>query len=161
MFGLGPSYLFVLRNRLPADPVSADREEWLSTLGTNGAIAVTCTALIYTLGPLPFLLVHVPIVLVAASMGVWLFYVQHQFEDTFWAKDGEWEFHHAALHGSSHYDLPLVLRRFSANIGIHHVHHLYSRIPFYRLGQVLRDHPPAVSSSAGSSTISTASSSNS
>jgi acyl-lipid omega-6 desaturase (Delta-12 desaturase) len=79
--------------------------------------------------------------LFAASIGVWLFYVQHQFEDTFWADDEGWNFHEAALHGSSHYDLPSVLRWFTANIGVHHVHHLCSRIPYYRLPRVLRDHP--------------------
>lgn len=89
----------------------------------------------------PFLLVQLPITLFAASIGVWLFYVQHQFEDTFWADDEGWNFHEAALHGSSHYDLPSVLRWFTANIGVHHVHHLCSRIPYYRLPRVLRDHP--------------------
>jgi omega-6 fatty acid desaturase (delta-12 desaturase) len=93
------------------------------------------------LGAGPFLLVHVPIILIAASNGVWLFYVQHQFEDTRWERDGAWNMHEAALHGSSHYDLPAVLRWFTANIGIHHVHHLSSRIPYYRLPRVLRDHP--------------------
>ena len=73
--------------------------------------------------------------------GVWLFYVQHQFEDTFWNESRGWNLHEAALHGSSHYDLPLPLRWFTANIGIHHVHHLHSRIPYYRLPRVLRDHP--------------------
>jgi omega-6 fatty acid desaturase (delta-12 desaturase) len=79
--------------------------------------------------------------LLAASIGVWLFYVQHQFEDVSWSRDGEWQMQDAALSGSSHYDLPAVLRWFTANIGVHHVHHLCSRIPFYRLRQVLRDHP--------------------
>jgi acyl-lipid omega-6 desaturase (Delta-12 desaturase) len=74
-------------------------------------------------------------------MGVWLFYIQHQFEDTLWAKDRAWNLHEAALHGSSHYDLPIVMRWFTANIGIHHVHHLCSRVPFYRLPRVLRDYP--------------------
>jgi omega-6 fatty acid desaturase (delta-12 desaturase) len=88
-----------------------------------------------------FLLVQLPITILAASVGVWLFYVQHQFEDTFWEHDDGWTFHEAALHGSSHYDLPAVLRWFTANIGVHHVHHLSNRIPYYRLPQVLRDHP--------------------
>ena len=79
--------------------------------------------------------------LLAASIGVWLFYVQHQFEDTLWAESRDWDLHEAALHGSSHYDLPALLRWFTANIGIHHVHHLCSRIPYYRLPRVLRDHP--------------------
>src|SRR5262249_4409401 len=83
--------------------------------------------------------VHLPIILLAATSGVWLFYVQHQFERTAWERDECWNLHRAALHGSSHYDLPALLRWFTANIGIHHVHHLCSRIPFYRLPHVLRD----------------------
>jgi omega-6 fatty acid desaturase (delta-12 desaturase) len=79
--------------------------------------------------------------LLAASIGVWLFYVQHQFEHTTWDETAGWDRHHAALHGSSHYDLPVVLRWFTANIGMHHVHHLCSRIPYYRLTRALRDHP--------------------
>jgi len=89
----------------------------------------------------PFMAVHVPIMLLAASIGVWLFYVQHQFEDVVWASDANWALPDAALLGSSHYALPAVFRWFTANIGVHHVHHLCSRIPFYRLGQVMRDHP--------------------
>jgi len=81
----------------------------------------------------------------AASIGVWLFYVQHQFEDTSWSHDGTWSFHEAALHGSSYYHLPGVLRWFTANIGVHHIHHLCSRIPCYRLPDVLRDHPQLAS----------------
>lgn len=77
--------------------------------------------------------------LIAATAGVWLFYVQHQFEETQWDSKPDWQFEPAALHGSSYYDLPQPLRWFTANIGIHHVHHLYARIPFYRLPQVLRE----------------------
>jgi omega-6 fatty acid desaturase (delta-12 desaturase) len=80
-------------------------------------------------------------VFLAAAGGVWLFYVQHQFEETHWDKADDWNVHAAALHGSSHYDLPGILRWFTANIGIHHVHHLSSRIPYYRLPEVLRDNP--------------------
>ena len=79
--------------------------------------------------------------LIGAAIGVWLFYVQHQFEETCWDQRRELDFHEAALMGSSHYDLPGVLRWFTANIGVHHVHHLCSRIPYYRLPMVLRDHP--------------------
>jgi omega-6 fatty acid desaturase (delta-12 desaturase) len=85
--------------------------------------------------------VHLPVMLLAASVGVWLFYVQHQFEQTTWADGKDWNLHKAALHGSSHYALPGILRWFTANIGVHHVHHLCSRIPYYRLPTVLRDHP--------------------
>jgi acyl-lipid omega-6 desaturase (Delta-12 desaturase) len=77
----------------------------------------------------------------AASVGVWLFYVQHQFEDTEWARESGWNLHEVALHGSSYYDLPSFMRWFTANIGVHHIHHLCSRIPYYRLPRVLRDYP--------------------
>jgi acyl-lipid omega-6 desaturase (Delta-12 desaturase) len=82
-----------------------------------------------------------PIIVFAATAGVWLFYVQHQFEETTWRAAADWSQPEAALHGSSHYRLPPALRWFSANIGVHHVHHLSSGIPFYRLPEVLRNHP--------------------
>jgi len=141
MFGVGPSYLFILKHRLPVGMMLGGWKPWLSTMGTNAAIAVLVVAMIRLVGFGPFLLVHLPIIVLAASIGVWLFYVQHQFEDTYWSHDKEWSFHEAALHGSSHYHLPGVLRWFTANIGIHHIHHLSSRIPCYRLPDVLRDHP--------------------
>lgn len=141
MFGVGPTYLFVLKHRLPVGLMRGGWKPWLSTMGTNAAIAIVFTAVIWLVGYGPFLLVHLPITVLAASIGVWLFYVQHQFEETYWAHDGDWGFHEAALHGSSHYHLPGVLRWFTANIGIHHIHHLCSRIPCYRLPDVLRDYP--------------------
>ena len=113
----------------------------ISTMATNAAIAAVVAAMIWLVGIGPFLLVHLPIMLIAASIGVWLFYIQHQFEHTVWAGDGAWNLREAALHGSSHYALPGPLRWFTANIGIHHIHHLCSRIPYYRLPLVLRDHP--------------------
>jgi acyl-lipid omega-6 desaturase (Delta-12 desaturase) len=87
------------------------------------------------------LLVQAPVTWLASSLGVWLFYVQHQFAGTSWERDRDWAFHAGALAGSSHLDLPPVVRWFTANIGVHHVHHLSARIPSYRLGEVLRDHP--------------------
>jgi len=141
MFGLGPAYLFFLQQRLPIGLMRGGWRPWLSTMATNLAILLVATAMIRAVGVGPFLLVHLPIMLIGASLGVWLFYVQHQFEATFWARDKVWNAHEAALHGSSHYDLPLVLRWFTANIGLHHVHHLCSRIPFYRLPLALRCHP--------------------
>jgi omega-6 fatty acid desaturase (delta-12 desaturase) len=110
-------------------------------MATNLAIAVVVAILIWLIGIGPFLLVHLPITLPDGSVGVWLFYVQHQFEETFWVRGREWDFHEAALRGSSHYELPGILRWFTANIGVHHVHHLCSRIPYYRLPQTLRDNP--------------------
>jgi len=141
MFGIGPAYMFILQQRLPFYQMRDGWRPWVSTMATNVAIAVMATAMIWLVGIGPFLMVHLPIMLLAASMGVWLFYVQHQFEDVEWARGGDWMHNRAALTGSSYYDLPGVLRWFTANIGIHHVHHLNSRIPYYRLPQVLRDHP--------------------
>jgi omega-6 fatty acid desaturase (delta-12 desaturase) len=141
MFGVGPAYLFMVRHRLPVGLWRMGWRTWLSTMATNAAIALFVVIMMWLAGVRPFLLVHVPITLLAASIGVWLFYVQHQFEHTYWAGAPTWSFHEAALHGSSHYDLPGVLRWFTANIGVHHVHHLCSRIPFYRLPRVLREHP--------------------
>jgi omega-6 fatty acid desaturase (delta-12 desaturase) len=141
MFGLGPAYLFLVQHRLPVGLMRGGWQPWLSAMATNVAIAALIAAMIWLVGVGPFLLVHLPIMLLAASIGVWLFYVQHQFENTAWDHDGAWNLQEAALHGSSHYALPGVLRWFTANIGVHHVHHLCSRIPCYRLPRVLRDHP--------------------
>jgi len=110
-------------------------------MGTNLAIAILMATVMWFTGVRAFLLVELPITLLGASIGVWIFYVQHQFEDTYWAHERSWNQHEAALHGSSHYDLPGILRWFTANIGVHHIHHLCSRIPYYHLPQVLRDHP--------------------
>lgn len=141
MFGVGPAYLFILRHRLPFGLMRSGWGPWFSTMGTNLAIAVVVAALMWLIGVGSFLLVHGPVLLLAAAMGVWLFYVQHQFERTVWAHNDRWNLHEAALHGSSYYVLPGILRWFTANIGIHHVHHLCSRIPYYRLPRVLRDNP--------------------
>ncbi len=141
MFGLGPAYLFFLRHRLPFGLMRAGWQPWLSAIATNLSIVLVAAVTIWAIGFGPFLLVQLPVMLISASLGVWLFYVQHQFEDTFWAADRGWNLHDAALRGSSHYDLPIVLRWFTANIGVHHVHHLCSKIPFYRLPQALRQHP--------------------
>lgn len=139
LFGLGPGYLFFLQNRLPLG-FMASTKFWISAMSTNAAIFVALALILYFGGVMPLLLIFLPSTLLAATAGVWLFYVQHQFEDTHWEAEEDWQLHDAALHGSSHYVLPSVLQWASANIGIHHVHHLYSRIPFYRLPEVLRDH---------------------
>ncbi len=141
MFGVGPVYLFLFQSRLPLGFMRKGWKPWLSTMATNAAIAVAAGLMIWAIGVGPFLMIHLPIVLLAAAAGVWLFYVQHQFEETHWEKGDAWSMPDAALHGSSHYDLPRVLRWFTANIGVHHVHHLSSRIPYYRLPDVLRDFP--------------------
>jgi acyl-lipid omega-6 desaturase (Delta-12 desaturase) len=141
MFGLGPAYLFLLHNRLPFGLMGRGWRPWLGTMATNAAIGGAAASMIAAVGLSSFLWVHVPVVMLAASAGVWLFYVQHQFENTYWATPESWNARAGALHGSSHYDLPRPLRWFTANIGIHHVHHLSSRIPYYRLPEVLGEHP--------------------
>ncbi|MEW5962863.1 MAG: fatty acid desaturase [Pseudomonadota bacterium] len=141
MFGIGPSYVFMLKHRLPFGYMLAGWRPWISAMGTNLGIVVVSAGVIWLVGIESFLKVQLPVAALASSIGVWLFYVQHQFEETVWAEAEGWSQHEAALYGSSHYDLPQPLAWLTANIGIHHVHHLYSRIPFYRLPQVLRDHP--------------------
>lgn len=140
LFGIGPAWVFLLQQRLPIGLMRSGPGPWISAMGTNLAIVAFAAVMMWAIGVVPFLGVHVPIVLLAASIGVWLFYVQHQFEDTYWAERPDWTHAEAALHGSSYYDLPAPLRWLTANIGVHHVHHLYSRIPYYRLQTVLRDH---------------------
>lgn len=138
---LGSAVTFILKHRLPMGLMRSGARPWLSTMGTNAMILLIAGLLIWTVGLWPFLIVQLIVTMLAGVVGIWLFFVQHQFEDTYWETAEEWSFQNGALHGSSHYDLPPILRWFTANIGIHHVHHLASRIPFYRLGQVLRDFP--------------------
>lgn len=139
LFGIGPGYIFLLQNRVPLGLMGHLRY-WISAMTTNAVILLALGLILYFGGWAPILLIFLPTSLLAATAGVWLFYVQHQFEHTTWAQDKDWDLHAAALEGSSYYVLPPVLQWLTANIGIHHVHHLYSRIPFYRLPQVLRDH---------------------
>ncbi len=139
LFGIVPSYLFFLENRVPVGSMQSGAS-WLSVMATNAALTILLAAAIWMAGVVPVLLTVLPTALVGASVGVWLFYVQHQFEDTSWDRTCDWKLHDAALEGSSYYILPPFLRWFTANVGIHHVHHLYNRIPFYRLSEVIRDH---------------------
>lgn len=145
MFGLGPAFLFLLKQRLPFGMMRSGAMPWVSTMATNAAVVTLAVLLIWIMGIAPFFLIHLPVVLLAGSAGVWLFYVQHQFEDTHWSKPPEWSFPHAAIHGASYYDLPAPLCWITCNIGIHHVHHLSSKVPFYRLPEVLRDFPELAS----------------
>ena len=140
LFGFGPVYIFLLQQRLPIGGMKT-RNNWPSTMWTNAGIAAIALPAMYFMGWWQFLLVGTLIIALTSSVGVWLFYVQHQFDDTHWARNGEWTHEDAALQGSSYYKLPRVLNWFSGNIGVHHVHHVSSAIPFYRLPEVLKDHP--------------------
>jgi omega-6 fatty acid desaturase (delta-12 desaturase) len=141
LLALGPIYIFLLKHRLPVELMDGGKEVWISAMATNAAIAVIVIGMSALIGIQSFLLVQLPITLLASSIGIWLFYVQHQFEDTYWDHQENWSFQAGAMQGSTFFDLPAPLRWFTANIGVHHVHHLASRIPSYRLGEVLRDHP--------------------
>jgi omega-6 fatty acid desaturase (delta-12 desaturase) len=142
LFVIGPAYLFILRHRLPVSCMKQiGRKQWLSVLGTNVSIAVLFAAISYFIGWKALLMVQLPIIAMGASIGVWLFYVQHQFDTTHWDHNDHWEHEHAALHGSSFYDLPKPLMWLTGYIGIHHVHHLSSRIPFHKLPKVMEDFP--------------------
>ncbi len=133
MFGLGAFFTFVLRFRLPARKTR--RKERASVLFTNVLIIGVVLLAARTLGLRTYLKIQLPVLWMAGAAGIWLFYVQHQFEDVYWMHRDDWNPLRAAMEGSSYYDLPAVPRWFSGNIGYHHVHHLVPRIPNYRLKQ--------------------------
>jgi acyl-lipid omega-6 desaturase (Delta-12 desaturase) len=139
MFGLGPIYGMVLHPRLV--PRSARPRIRRSVIATNLALVALVGTLCLLLGWREYLLVQGPITLLAGAAGVWLFYVQHQFEDTYWQSAGDWSYADAALRGSSHLKLPKVLQFFTGNIGLHHVHHLSTRVPNYNLQRAHDENP--------------------
>ena len=141
LFGIGPAYQFLLRHRVPAGRMRDGWRAWRSVVATNLAIVALFWFLIWRVGVIAFVAVQLPVTLIAATSGMWLFYVQHQFPKASWTRGEAWRFHEAALHGSSYYELPAPLRWLTANIGVHHVHHLCSAIPYYRMQAVLRAFP--------------------
>jgi len=141
MFVIGPAYIFILRHRYPAGMNKMNSGLVKSVLYTNLFILIQVALIAWLAGPAALFTIHLPIVMVAGSIGIWLFYVQHQFDDTTWDEKENWEHAHAALHGSSFYDLPPFLMWLTGNIGVHHVHHLSTRIPFYKLPAVLKKYP--------------------
>jgi omega-6 fatty acid desaturase (delta-12 desaturase) len=135
MFGIGPAYNFLLRNRYPSK--GAKRIDFLSVLFTDLAIAAIMVTAALAIGFSTYLLVQLPVLLIAATPGVWLFYVQHQFEGVYWARHGEWDPWRVAMEGASFYKLPKILQWITGNIGLHHVHHVRPGIPNYHLQQCL------------------------
>ena len=130
MVGLGAPINFIVLQRLP---LHANADSRRSILALDLALAVVFGVSCATFGVVRVLGIYLPVIVIAAWIGNWLFYVQHQFDRTEWARDGEWDFHVASLSGSSYFKLPPILRWFSGNIGLHHVHHLCSRVPNYHL----------------------------
>jgi omega-6 fatty acid desaturase (delta-12 desaturase) len=141
LLGFGPAYQFLLKHRFPFDLPWAWKREWASVMWTNVGLAASCAALASMLGGRAVLLVHLPVVRMAGAIGVFLFYVQHQFEDTYWEHDHAWDFYTAGVQGSSYFDLPRVLHWLTGNIGYHHIHHLASQIPNYRLAKCFHENP--------------------
>ena len=139
MFGLGPLYSLVLQPRMISR--SAKPRIQRSILGTNIALALVAGTLIWLIGWQAYLLVQLPPFLIGGAAGVFLFYVQHQFEDAYWERRDDWSFAESALQGSSHLKLPQPLQFFTGNIGLHHVHHLNARIPNYNLQRANDENP--------------------
>lgn len=131
MFTIGPIYSLVVQPRI----VSKNARPALrrSIIATNVALVVAITGVCLLIGWQEYLLIQLPVVFLAGAAGVWLFYVQHQFEDVYWETGDDWSYIDAALHGSSYLKLPKVLQFFTGNIGLHHVHHLSARVPNYNL----------------------------
>jgi omega-6 fatty acid desaturase (delta-12 desaturase) len=139
MFGIGPIYAMMIQPRLVSRSMRPRMRR--SVIGTNIALVVLVGGLCWLIGWREYLMLQVPTALLAGSAGVWLFYVQHQFEDTYWQSTDGWSYADAALQGSSYLNLPKVLQFFSGNIGLHHVHHLSARVPNYNLQRAHDENP--------------------
>ncbi|HET9595455.1 MAG TPA: fatty acid desaturase [Anaeromyxobacteraceae bacterium] len=135
MLLFGPFIVFAVGQRIP--PRAANRVRAWSVISTDVAIAAIIAVAALTIGLRAYLLVQLPVLFLGGVWGIWLFYVQHQFEPSYWARSAEWSPVDAALQGSSYYRLPKLLQWFSGNIGLHHVHHLRPRIPNYNLQRCL------------------------
>ena len=139
MFGIGPIYTFVIGHRFP--PRGSNRKQLTSVLLVDVVLAVILVTAALTIGLRTYLLIQMPIMFIGGAGGVWLFYVQHQFDPSYWARTEDWGSMEAALQGASYYKLPPLLQWISGNIGLHHIHHLRPRIPNYNLQQCLNETP--------------------
>ncbi len=131
LFGFVPLFLFLVKQRFPAPQAKAYERKTLHL--TSVAVVLLSCVVAYLVGWKEFLIVQTSILTLAASAGSWLFYIQHQYEDTYWERSESWDYFTASMLGSSYYKLPKVLQFFSGNIGFHHIHHLNSKIPNYHL----------------------------
>lgn len=143
MLGIGPTYQFIVKHRFPADAPRSWKREWASVHWTTAGVVALAVVMGLAVGFGKFAMVQVPITLIAGSVGVYLFYVQHQYEDTYWRYREAWNYYAAGLEGSSHLVMPKILQWFTANIGLHHIHHVASRIPNYHLQRCFDEVPEA------------------
>ncbi len=138
MFIVGPTLVFVIGERIPP---TRGRREIASVWWTNLALTVIVATMGLTFGWRVYLITQLLVLFFGTGAGVWLFYVQHNFEGVYWARHGQWDYFKASMQGSSFYQLPAVLQWFSGNIGFHHIHHLGSKIPSYNLQKAYRENP--------------------
>jgi Fatty acid desaturase len=140
MFGLGPIFVFMIQYRF--NRKGARRKERMNTYLMNALLVVFYGALLWAIGWKALLIVHGPIFYLSGVLGIWLFYVQHQFEESYFEKEDEWSYVRAAVDGSSYYKLPKLLQWLTGNIGFHHVHHLSPKVPNYYLEVAHESTPP-------------------
>jgi len=141
LLGLGPTFVFILSQRFPVGLPQPSRRELNSVYLTDLAALALVVVIGLAIGFREFLIIYLPVSILAATAGVWLFYVQHQFEDVYWRRAAEWDYTAAAMEGCSYYKLPQVLQWFSGSIGYHHIHHLSPRIPNYHLQKCYDENP--------------------
>lgn len=141
LFGVGPVYILLIKYRFPFRTSIRDWQNWASILGTDVAVAAVIGGASLIVSPVMFVIAWSAVLLLATAIGMWLFCIQHQFEDTYWEHSADWDFHAAALEGSSFYDLPGILRWLTGSIGLHHIHHLACKIPNYRLQACFKQNP--------------------
>lgn len=139
LLGLGPVYSFILSQRFYGKNTA--KRERFSIWFTNGALLTILIAASLTIGLKNYVLIQISIMAFAGMLGVWLFYIQHQFDGVYWARQDHWDSLKASLQGSSYYRLPKILQWFTGNIGIHHIHHMEPRIPNYHLQQCYNEMP--------------------
>ena len=141
LFVIGPPLHFFVKHRLPTIVPKEWVRERRSILVNDAGLVIFVAGMMWWIGVAPFLKIYLPIALVSCAVGVWLFYVQHQYERTYWDHEPAWNFTEAALAGSSYYHLPRLMRWFTGNIGIHHIHHLHAGIPNYFLQKAFDEQP--------------------